>query len=176
MVATKLDSKLRDHISNSRTNLFSENERASTLQRPGMQKNNKHLFLLLILSYTIIVLLILDRSMDLTPMLSHSWTYQALIHDVLELRLNRITVDADECINQTRKSYDIDNKDFFWNKNASNPFPQVAGKTDGFAMGWIWLTPNVLEDIDIELNRYKTDAAEITRISGVNSLEDVGQL
>ncbi|ORZ00420.1 Sec1-like protein [Syncephalastrum racemosum] len=138
MVATKLDSKLRDHISNSRTNLFSENERSSTLQRP--------------------VLLILDRSMDLTPMLSHSWTYQALIHDVLELRLNRITVDADERINQTRKSYDIDNKDFFWNKNASNPFPQVA------------------EDIDIELNRYKTDAAEITRISGVNSLEDVGQL
>jgi hypothetical protein len=34
----------------------------------------------------------------------------------------------------------------------------------------------LLEDIDIELNNYKKDAAEITRISGVSSLEDVGQM
>ncbi|KAI8141134.1 Sec1-like protein [Fennellomyces sp. T-0311] len=136
MIANKLDSKLRDHVMNSRTNLFSES--SSNLQRP--------------------VLILLDRNMDLTPMLSHSWTYQSLIHDVLEMKLNRITVDADERINQTRKSYDIENKDFFWNKNASSPFPQVA------------------EDIDIELNKYKKDAAEITRMSGVSSLEDVGQL
>lgn len=32
------------------------------------------------------------------------------------------------------------------------------------------------EDIDVELNKYKSDAAEITRMSGVNSLEDVNQL
>ncbi|KAG2224674.1 hypothetical protein INT45_007919 [Circinella minor] len=137
MIANKLDSKLRDHLMNSRTNLFSDNS-SSNLQRP--------------------VLILLDRNMDLTPMLSHSWTYQSLIHDVLEMRLNRITVDTDEQMNQTRKSYDIENKDFFWNKNASSPFPQVA------------------EDIDVELNKYKNDAAEITRISGVSSLEDVGQL
>ncbi|KAI7853569.1 Sec1-like protein [Circinella umbellata] len=137
MIANKLDSKLRDHLMNSRTNLFSDNS-SSNLQRP--------------------VLILLDRNMDLTPMLSHSWTYQSLIHDVLEMRLNRITVDSDEQMNQTRKSYDIENKDFFWNKNASSPFPQVA------------------EDIDVELNKYKNDAAEITRISGVSSLEDVEQL
>ena len=35
---------------------------------------------------------------------------------------------TDEQMNQTRKSYDIENKDFFWNKNASSPFPQVAGE------------------------------------------------
>ncbi|ORZ21153.1 Sec1-like protein [Absidia repens] len=138
MIAQKLDSKLRDHIMNSRTNLFSENINSSVnLQRP--------------------VLILLDRSMDITPMLGHSWTYQALVHDVLGLKLNRISIEADEN-NQSRRSYDVDSKDFFWNKNASSPFPQVA------------------EDIDIELNNYKKDAAEITRISGVSSLEDVSQI
>ncbi|CAO3629200.1 unnamed protein product [Mucor hiemalis] len=135
IIANKLDSKLRDHVMNSRTNLFSDNN--TTLQRP--------------------VLILLDRSMDLTPMLSHSWTYEALIHDVLQMKLNRITIDeSGEGVK--KKSYDLDNNDFFWAKNASSPFPQVA------------------EDIDIELNKYKKDAAEITGISGVSSLEDVGNV
>ncbi|KAI7870162.1 Sec1-like protein [Spinellus fusiger] len=137
MIATKLDNKLRDHSMNSRTHLFSQGTHNSSLQRP--------------------VLILLDRSMDLTPMLSHSWTYQALIHDVLSMKLNRVTIDANEH-SDTRKSYDIESKDFFWNKNASSPFPQVA------------------EDIDIELTKYKKDAAEITRISGVSSIEDVNQV
>lgn len=132
MIAQKLDNKLRDHVLNSRTSLFVEN---SSLQRP--------------------VLILLDRSMDLTPMLSHSWTYEALVHDVLTMKLNRITLDTED---GKKRSYDIDTKDFFWTKNASSPFPQVA------------------EDIDIELNKYKKDAAEITSISGVSSLEDVGQI
>ncbi|CAO0789793.1 unnamed protein product [Mucor circinelloides] len=135
-IANKLDSKLRDHVMNSRTNLFSENNSAN-LQRP--------------------VLILLDRSMDLTPMLSHSWTYEALIHDVLSMKLNRITIEGGEN-GSKKKSYDLDAKDFFWSKNASSPFPQVA------------------EDIDIELNKYKKDAAEITGISGVSSLEDVGNI
>ncbi|KAI7897405.1 Sec1-like protein [Mucor mucedo] len=135
IVANKLDSKLRDHVMNSRTNLFSDST-SSNLQRP--------------------VLILLDRSMDLTPMLSHSWTYEALIHDVLSMKLNRITIEANE--GAKKRSYDIENKDFFWAKNASSPFPQVA------------------EDIDIELNKYKKDAAEITGASGVSSLEDVGNI
>lgn len=56
------------------------------------------------------------------------------------------------------KSYDLDSKDFFWAKNAVNPFPQVA------------------EDIDVELNRYKQDAAEITRSTGVSDIGDVTQM
>lgn len=135
IIANKLDSKLRDHVMNSRANLFSDNNSSSNnLQRP--------------------VLILLDRSMDLTPMLSHSWTYEALIHDVLSMKLNRITVETDS----KKRSYDLEAKDFFWSKNASSPFPQVA------------------EDIDIELNKYKKDAAEITGISGVSSLEDVGNI
>jgi hypothetical protein len=40
------------------------------------------------------VLVVLDRNVDLIPMLSHSWTYQALVHDVLDMRLNRVTVSV----------------------------------------------------------------------------------
>lgn len=43
---------------------------------------------------SIIVLVILDRNIDLIPMLSHSWTYQALVHDVLEMKLNRVSVEV----------------------------------------------------------------------------------
>lgn len=39
-----------------------------------------------------------------------------------------ITIQQPEDHNpKNRKTYDIEGKDFFWNKNASNPFPQVAG-------------------------------------------------
>lgn len=138
MIAQKLDNRLRDHALNSRNNLFLENSKSLNFQRP--------------------VLIILDRNIDLVPMLSHSWTYQALIHDVLDMHLNRITIETEEMGLRSKRSYDLDSKDFFWAKNASNPFPQVA------------------EDIDVELNRYKNDAAEITKLSGVNSLDDMDQI
>jgi hypothetical protein len=86
-------------------------------------------------------------------MLSHGWTYQSLVSDCLEMRLNRVTVASPQ-----KKAYDLDAKDFFWAKNAANPFPQVA------------------EDIDAELNKYKQDAAEITRSTGVSDVNDITQL
>lgn len=146
MIATKLDRKLRDHILNSRDNLFSSSSQrpssghATTLSRP--------------------VLIIVDRSVDLVPMLSHSWTYQSLVHDVLKMRLNRITVETpiDETNpskGSTKKAYDLNSNDFFWSRNAGVPFPQVA------------------EDIDAELTKYKEDAADITRKTGASSLEDL---
>ncbi|KAL1407574.1 Vesicle trafficking between the ER and Golgi [Vanrija albida] len=138
MVARKLDSKLRDHISSSSSQRGGSSFGADSLQRP--------------------LLVILDRNVDLIPMLSHSWTYQALVHDVLDMKLNRVTVESPENGRLQKKSYDIDSKDFFWAKNAGNPFPQVA------------------EDIDTELNRYKVDAAEITRSTGVSDVNDVSQI
>ncbi|RUS21057.1 Sec1-like protein [Endogone sp. FLAS-F59071] len=137
MVAQKLDRRLRDHVTNSRNNLFSERASAVSLQRP--------------------VLIILDRNMDLTTMLSHSWTYQALVHDILDMRLNRITIPGDENGVISKRGYDVDANDFFWAKSASSPFPQVA------------------EDITVELNKYKTDTAEITKMSGVSSFDDLNQ-
>ncbi|ORY33068.1 Sec1-like protein [Naematelia encephala] len=146
MVARQLDKKLRDHIASTASQRGGAGGRdgpyggdgLSTLQRP--------------------LLVILDRNVDLIPMLSHSWTYQALVHDVLDMKLNRVTVESPENGRLQRKSYDIDSKDFFWEKNAGNPFPQVA------------------EDIDTELSRYKADAAEITRSTGISDVNDVAQI
>ena len=103
------------------------------------------------------VLIVMDRNVDLVPMLSHSWTYQSLVQDVLQMRLNRITLDADEQDSSStgKKSYDLNSTDFFWQKNAGAPFPQVA------------------EDIDAELTRYKEDANEITKKTGASSIEDL---
>lgn len=103
------------------------------------------------------VLLIMDRNVDLVSMLSHGWTYQALVSDCLDMKLNRVTVQPTQTQTQ-KKAYDLDSKDFFWAKNAANPFPQVA------------------EDIDAELNKYKQDAAELTRSTGVSDVNDISQL
>ena len=143
MIAAKLDRKLRDHILNAKDNLFSG--KSSTA--PGAPSSRP-------------VLIIADRNVDLVPMLSHSWTYQSLIHDVLSMHLNRITVEtpAEEgspTKGSVKKGYDLTQNDFFWNKNAGMPFPQVA------------------EDIDAELTRYKDDAAEVTKKTGANSIEDL---
>ena len=73
------------------------------------------------------------------------------------MHLNRVTVLPTPTLNQ-QKSYDLDSKDFFWAKNAANPFPQVA------------------EDIDTELNQYKQDAADITRSTGVSDVNDITQM
>jgi hypothetical protein len=65
-VAIKLDQKIRDNLRDARNNLFvQENIRAGqwSVHRP--------------------VLVIADRGLDLTTMLHHTWTYQAMIHDVL---------------------------------------------------------------------------------------------
>jgi sec1 family domain-containing protein 1 len=142
MVAAKLDRKLRDHILNARDNLFSGNRAgapAGTSSRP--------------------VLVIVDRNVDFVPMLSHSWTYQSLIHDVLSMRLNTITIDVpvDESNpgKDSRKIYDLTSNDFFWNKNAGAPFPNVA------------------EDIDVELKKYTDETQEITKKTGASSIEEL---
>ena len=106
------------------------------------------------------VLIIVDRNVDLIPMLSHSWTYRSLVHDVLKMHLNRITIetpidDNSPAKGKTKKAYDLNANDFFWARNAGVPFPQVA------------------EDIDVELTRYKEDANEITKNTGASSIEDL---
>ncbi|GAQ04058.1 protein sly1 [Aspergillus lentulus] len=143
LIATKLDRKLRDHILNSKDNLFSSNKKTAA----GVPSSRP-------------VLIIVDRNVDLVPMLSHSWTYQSLVQDVLQMRLNRITVETpiDEtnpAKGVTKKVYDLGSNDFFWKRNAGAPFPQVA------------------EDIDAELTRYKEDANEITKKTGASSIEDL---
>ena len=139
IIATKLDRKLRDHVLNSKDNLFTKSTTSAytTPSRP--------------------VLIILDRNVDLVPMLSHSWTYQSLVHDVLKMHLNRITVEVtdDQTHTSKPKNYDLNASDFFWARNASSPFPQVA------------------EEIDKELTKYRADAEDVTKKTGVSSIEDL---
>ena len=103
-------------------------------------------------------MVIVDRNLDLIPMISHSWTYQSLVSEVLSMKLNRILIETTVDGKTTRKGYDIDSEDFFWKKNAPHPFPQVA------------------EDIDTELSKYKQDATRLTQQTGVSSIEEVGNL
>jgi hypothetical protein len=141
LVAAKLDRKLRDHILNSKTNLFSGDQKSSaTSSRP--------------------VLVLVDRNVDLTAMLSHSWVYQSLIYDVLSMQLNKITmnvpVDSDHPEKGTKKqSYDLTASDNFWLRNSSLPFPEVA------------------ENVSTEWNKYQEDANEITKKTGTSSIDDL---
>ncbi|KAF1813746.1 snare docking complex subunit [Eremomyces bilateralis CBS 781.70] len=144
MISAKLDRKLRDHILNSKDNLFSSGSQSKSAEAQSSRP----------------VLVIVDRTVDLIPMLSHSWTYQSLVHDVLKMRLNRITVEVPKDETNPsggveKKNFHLDSKDFFWNRNAPVPFPQVA------------------EDIDNELTKYKEDADEIMKKTGVNSIQDL---
>jgi len=82
------------------------------------------------------VLILLDRNVDLTVMVRHSWTYQALVHDLLDTDLNRVCIETKEHPegNQNhlskveKKIYDLDVTDPFWTTNAGLPFPEVAGE------------------------------------------------
>eukprot|EP00002_Diphylleia_rotans_P032663 TRINITY_DN6876_c0_g1_i1.p1 TRINITY_DN6876_c0_g1~~TRINITY_DN6876_c0_g1_i1.p1 ORF type:complete len:564 (+),score=129.41 TRINITY_DN6876_c0_g1_i1:60-1751(+) len=116
MVGTMLDDKLRKHMK-SHNHLFPEN--SIRQQRP--------------------VLLILDRDTDLNVALHHSWTYQALIHDVLDLKLNKVTFQAPESNahsgappRRVMKTFDFDSHDIFWRDNAGLPFPKAAENVEKF--------------------------------------------
>lgn len=71
------------------------------------------------------VLCVLDRDMDLVTMVHHTWTYQALVQDVLGLRLNKLSVPVDDDPNKF-KSYDVDETDAFWAAHARDDFPDVT--------------------------------------------------
>ena len=135
MVARKLEKKLRENLWDARNNLFHiDATQAGTFsfQRP--------------------VLIILDRNIDLATPLHHTWTYQALAHDVLDLSLNRVIVEeTDPRTNQTgakpkSKACDLDTKDKFWKTHKGSPFPTVA------------------EAIQEELEQYRNSEEEIKRL------------
>lgn len=64
--------------------------------------------------------------------LHHTWTYQALAHDVLELSMNRLVVEesagksaAGGARSKTR-ACELDSSDKFWFNHKGSPFPRVA--------------------------------------------------
>lgn len=98
------------------------------------------------------VLIILDRSVDMATVFHHTWTYQALAHDVLELSLNRLVVEesagksaAGGARSKTR-AYELDSRDKFWSAHKGSPFPRVA------------------EAIQEELEQYRTFDQELKKL------------
>ncbi|GAM25440.1 hypothetical protein SAMD00019534_086150 [Acytostelium subglobosum LB1] len=112
MIAQALEKKISQHLATS-GNLFSANENSSgamsIYQRP--------------------VLILLDRNIDLSVMMHHPWTYQALAHDILDMKLNRVKVEVTNDNQTKRVPYDLDSSiDTFWQNNTGAPFPNVAGE------------------------------------------------
>mgnify|MGYP002716492125 FL=1 len=77
MVGEKLDKRIRENLRDTKNTVFN----GSDIQRLGVSS--------LSLMFTRPLLIILDRSFDMATPLLHSWTYQSLIHDVLDFKLNQ---------------------------------------------------------------------------------------
>ncbi|KAF6015418.1 hypothetical protein HII12_000962 [Brettanomyces bruxellensis] len=133
LIAQKLDHRLRDHSINTK----------QALRSPGVNsannsiRNNKS------------VLILLDRNIDLASMFAHSWIYQCMVKDVFKLERNTIQIETKSDNGETSlKRYDIDPHDFFWNENASLPFPDAV------------------EHVEAELSKYTEEAKEISSKTG----------
>ena len=82
------------------------------------------------------LLLIFDRTCDMSPPLQHTSTYQALVDDLLEHRLNRVTVETSlgkdsgaggSSSAGQRKTYDLNSQaDAFFKSYAGAPFPEAV--------------------------------------------------
>lgn len=125
MVASALDQRLRDHLL-SKNNLFSEGGNfVSSFQRP--------------------MLCIFDRNFELSVGIQHDFRYRPLVHDVLGLRLNRLSVQGEK---GGMKSFELDSSDPFWVANGWLEFPEVA------------------VEIETQLNKYKRDVDEVNKRTG----------
>ncbi|QOU22923.1 hypothetical protein BRETT_003112 [Brettanomyces bruxellensis] len=140
LIAQKLDHRLRDHSINTK----------QALRSPGVNsannsiRNNKS------------VLILLDRNIDLASMFAHSWIYQCMVKDVFKLERNTIQIETKSDNGETSlKRYDIDPHDFFWNENASLPFPDAV------------------EHVEAELSKYTEEAKEISSKTGYSSIKDI---
>lgn len=143
MVAEALDKRLRDNLKDARSNMFS-GDNISVAQ----------------LSFTRPLLVILDRNIDLATMLHHTWTYQALSHDVLEMSLNRITLPSDPTpegatsAKPPNKTFDLLISDRFWQLHRGSPFPTVA------------------DAIQAEVNDYKASEEKLMRLKAAMTSPD----
>ncbi|XP_074548907.1 sec1 family domain-containing protein 1 [Halichoeres trimaculatus] len=145
MVAVKLDKKLRENLRDARNSLFTGDNMAAgqfSFQRP--------LFVLA------------DRNVDMATPLHHTWTYQALIHDVLDFQLNRVVMEEEGTEpspagarpkKKNRKTYDLTAADRFWQKHKGSPFPEVA------------------ESVQEELDTYRAQEDEVKRLKSIMGLE-----
>ncbi|KAK9862629.1 hypothetical protein WJX84_008227 [Apatococcus fuscideae] len=139
-VAAQLDARLREHLQQ-RNNLFSEGHAglASSLSRP--------------------LLCLFDRNFELSVMLQHPWTYKPLVHDVLGLALNKVSVEVTEGAGAAppvirappkRQQFEVGEGDFFWEMSGPKPFQEVV------------------TDIDQQILKYKQAIEELNRRTGAD--------
>ncbi|XP_046664016.1 protein sly1 homolog isoform X2 [Homalodisca vitripennis] len=142
MVAEKLDKKLRENLRDTRNNLFTDSTQSTHF------------------SFQRVMLIILDRNMDMATTLHHTWTYQALAHDVLDLSLNRVVVEEASGkspkggVRSKARACDLDNRDKFWTTHKGSPFPTVA------------------EAIQEELEQYRSSEEEVKRLKASMGLDN----
>ncbi|XP_017876919.1 protein sly1 homolog [Ceratina calcarata] len=145
MVGKMIEKKLRENVWDTRNNLFeSEASGHYSFQRP--------------------LLILLDRNVDMATPLHHTWTYQALAHDVLEMALNRLVVEenvgrspAGGTRSKTR-AYELDNKDRFWCQHKGSPFPRVA------------------EAIQEELEQYRTFEEDVKKLKSTMGIDNESEV
>jgi hypothetical protein len=117
MVAEQLGRRLYDQLK-AHPQLFARDHAAVGFQRP--------------------LLVIAERSADFSVMLHHAWSYCALCHDLLDLRLNRVTIPDTSEGGPPRppggppkvKSYDLPASDSFWATHMGEAFQTVASDVD----------------------------------------------
>ncbi|CCE65448.1 hypothetical protein TPHA_0L00910 [Tetrapisispora phaffii CBS 4417] len=147
IIAQKLSTKLRDYVINIK---LSSNSSSS-----GSEDYLDRY-----------VLVLLDRNIDFACMFSHSWIYQCMIFDVFNLSKNRVSIPINDTKQneetennnktvQKMKTFDLDPNDFFWKQNSHLPFPEAA------------------ENVELELSKYKHDAEEITKKTGITDLNNL---
>ncbi|CAH1408314.1 unnamed protein product [Nezara viridula] len=143
MVAEKLDKKLRENLRDTRNSL---------LLMDTVQAGN--------FSFQRPLLIVLDRNVDMATPLHHTWTYQALCHDVLDLSLNRLIVEESAGkspgggARAKARACDLDSKDKFWAVHKGSPFPNVA------------------EAIQEELEEYRASEDEVKRLKASMGLDN----
>uniref|UniRef100_A0A8D0SVV5 Sec1 family domain-containing protein 1 n=2 Tax=Sus scrofa TaxID=9823 RepID=A0A8D0SVV5_PIG len=146
METVKLDKKLRENLRDARNSLFTGDTLGAgqfSFQRP--------------------LLVLVDRNIDLATPLHHTWTYQALVHDVLDFHLNRVNLEESSGTEtspagarpkrKNKKSYDLTPVDKFWQKHKGSPFPEVA------------------ESVQQELESYRAQEDEVKRLKSIMGLE-----
>jgi len=148
MVAEKLHKKMKENLQSIRNSLFNTGDlsdinepRFLTFQRP--------------------LLVILDRNMDVATPLHHTWSYQALVHDVLNLNLNQVKIEEEVESGTSSRSkvkpktqvFDLNVNDKFWQQHKGTPFPQVA------------------ESVQEELEAYRSSEEEVKHLKSVMGLE-----
>lgn len=139
MVAKKLDKKLRENLFDARNNLFHTDTHTGSFnfQRP--------------------LLIILDRNVDMATPLHHTWTYQALTHDLINLTLNRVIVEESSSSGGAKaksRPCELNSNDKFWSTHKGSPFPMVA------------------EAIQEELEEYKSSEDEVKRLKSSMGIDN----